>query len=402
MFKNNYYRGVIIAVLFLLIIYGVFINLGLPDSLLGVAWPAMQVSFGVDFSFAGFTSMIISFGTVVSSLFSARMIKLLGTGKIVFISVFMTASALFGFFLSQSFVYILLMAIPLGLGAGSIDAALNGYVAKHYSARHMNWLHCFWGVGALISPIIMSFFITNGPSWRMGYLTVSIIQFVFVIILFFSLPFWSKINNESSIKDELQEIKDIKSNNIFYNLNLKGVKTALMTFFLYCGIEATMGLWGSSFLVKVKGISIGEAALLVSAFYTFITIGRFISGVLSKKLSNKSLVRIGQFFIFLGILLLFIPFYFVSRFGFLILGFGCAPIFPSLLHETPIRFGNQNAQAIMGLQMAFAYIGTTFLPPMFGFLTSKISIYFFPIFLLSYAVIMILCNERTNRVTSAY
>lgn len=380
-------------------IYGVFINLGLPDSLLGVAWPVMQPSFGVPYSFAGIVSMIISFGTVISSLSSVKLIKLFGTGKIVLISVFLTASALLGFSFSQSFIWIVLMAIPLGFGAGCVDSAINGYVAKFYTAKHMNWLHCFWGIGALISPIIMSFFIKDGSSWRNGYLIVSLIQFVFVIILFFALPLWDKINKTKI--DEKLEVKAEENNsyNPFFVFKLKGAIPTLITFLLYCGVESTMGLWGSSYLVKIKDVSPTDAALWVSGFFTFITIGRFVSGVVSIKFSNKTLVRIGQVLIFAGVLFLFIPLKIFTLLGFLAIGFGCAPIFPSLLHETPRRFGESNAQFVMGLQMSTAYIGSTFLAPFFGFVTSKISVGFFPVFLLVYIVVMFLANEMANKAT---
>jgi len=359
-----------------------------------VAWPVMQPGFGVPDSFAGFISMTISFGTVISSLSCVKFIKRFGTGRIVLIGLFSTASALLGFSFSRSFIFLILMAIPLGLGAGFVDSAINGYVAKFYKAKHMNFLHCFWGVGALTSPVIMSFFMRNGPSWRNGYMVVSIIQFVFVAILFFALPFWDKLN-----KPKEEEVIKTTPNRPLSLFKLKGVVPTLITFLLYCGVESTINLWGSSFLINVKNISASNAALYVSAFFTSITIGRFISGVVSINFKNKTLVRMGQILIFIGVLFLFIPFDFFSLIGFLAIGLGCAPIFPSLIHETPKRFGENNAQFIIGLQMSTAYVGSTILAPFFGFVSKWISFGVFPIFLIVYIIVMFLANEIANKIT---
>jgi len=379
--------------LILIIIYLAFISLGLPDSLLGSAWPVMQIDLSVSFSSAGIISMIISGGTIISSLLSGRIINRFGTGKVTFVSVLMTAVALFGFSISPSFIWLCIMAIPLGLGAGSVDAALNNFVALHYKAMHMSWLHCFWGVGATSGPIIMSFFLAKNSGWQNGYLTIAIIQLSLVFLLFITLPMWKKLENKDkkAVDEEGGSTEKIKP------FKIPGVKLALVSFVCYCSVEATAGLWGSSYLVNFKGLSAESAARGVSLFYGGITIGRLLAGFLTMKFNNTKLIRMGQVICIIGAvsLMLPLPIYF-SLIGLILIGLGCAPIYPSMLHETPNRFGKKESQSIMGLQMAFAYIGSTFMPPIVGLIASKTTIGILPYFLLGLILIMLIGSEKIN------
>ncbi|WP_461246710.1 MFS transporter [Treponema sp. R6D11] len=382
-----------LTVLLLIIIYTSFISLGLPDSLLGSAWPSMYNSLNVPLHYAGIISMIIASGTVISSVFSARIIKRFGTGMVTAVSVLMTAAALIGFSFSSSFYFLCLFAVPLGLGAGSVDAALNNYVALHYKARHMSWLHCFWGVGASIGPLIMSSFLINKNSWNLGYRTISIIQFCLVFILFISLPLWDKKTAESEEKQKSTNFKNLFS--------IVGVKQILVAFFCYCSLETITGLWGASYLVKEKGISPEIAARWITLYYLGITAGRFISGFITMKLNNKQMVRLGQIIIGCGIITLILPFGNTALFcGLFMIGLGCAPVYPSLLHETPVNFGAEYSQAIMGIQMGSAYVGTTIMPPIFGWLASYMSFSIFPIYIGIILLIMIITVEAVNRKKS--
>lgn len=347
--------------LLLIVIYLAFISLGLPDSLLGSAWPAMYEGLRVPVDYAGLISMIVAAGTVVSSLFSGKVISRFGVPIVTTFSVLLTALALMGFSLSGQFIYLCLLAIPLGLGAGSVDSALNNYVALHFEARHMNWLHSFWGVGAAIGPIIMAGHFAKGNSWSSGYGTVAWIQLGLVVILVLSLPLWAK-NKESEQAEEPSKSEG------FFSLigRVEGLKQALLVFFLYCTIEATFGLWGASFLVFERGFEVDQAARLTSLYYLGITVGRFLSGFLTAHFTNRQLVYLGQGVIGIGLIFLFLPTSYTLIVGFLFVGLGCAPIFPSLLHETPVNFGAKNSQTIMGMQMASAYVGITLMPFLFG------------------------------------
>jgi fucose permease len=378
-----------LTVFLLIIIYISFISLGLPDSLLGSAWPSMYNSLNVPLHYAGIISMIIASGTVISSIFSARIIKRFGTGIVTAVSVLMTAAALTGFSFSKSFYFLCLFAVPLGLGAGSVDAALNNYVALHYKARHMSWLHCFWGVGASIGPLIMSSFLINKNSWNLGYRTISIIQFCLVFILFISLPLWDKKRAENAEKQKTIDFKNLFS--------IAGVKQILIAFFCYCSLETITGLWGASYLVIEKGISPEIAARWVTLYYLGITAGRFISGFITMKLNNKQMVRMGQIIIGCGIITLILPLGNTALFcGLFMIGLGCAPIYPSLLHETPVNFGAEYSQAIMGIQMGSAYVGTTIMPPIFGWLASYLSFSIFPICIGIILTVMIITVEAVN------
>lgn len=380
--------------LLLAIIYISFISLGLPDALLGSAWPAMYKEMQVPISSAGVVSMIIAGGTIISSLNSDRFIKKIGTGKLTAISVGMTAVALWGFSTSHSFLVLCAWAIPYGLGAGSVDAALNNFVALHYKAKHMSWLHCFWGIGATLGPYLMGYFLTVGMKWNMGYFTISVIQIVLTGILIISLPLWKK--NDTAFSEENEETKSLSMKEL---LKISGAKPTLVAFFCYCALEATTGLWGSSYLVMEKGITAETAAKWISLFYFGITFGRFLSGFLAIKLSNKNMVRIGQGVAFLGITVLLLP---VGIYGlcagFILIGMGCAPIYPCLLHETPENFGKDLSQAIMGMQMACAYVGSTFMPPLFGLIAEYIDIKLYPFYLVIFVIVMIIMVEMVNRI----
>ena len=383
------------SILLLIIIYLSFISLGLPDSMLGSAWPSMFSSLNVPLHFAGYLSMIIAGGTVISSVLSARIIKRFGTGIVTAVSVLMTAAALIGFSVSHSFFWLCLFAVPLGLGGGSVDAALNNYVALHYKARHMSWLHCFWGIGASIGPIIMGSYLIRGESWNLGYRTVGIIQFCLVALLFISMPLWGRGSSKSA-ENETRHIS-IEFSKLF---RIAGVKEALIAFFCYCSLETIAGLWGASFLVMERGISPEIAARWISLYYIGITSGRFISGFITMKLNNRQMVRLGQVIIACGIVVLVLPFGNITLLpGLFMIGLGCAPIYPSLLHETPKNFGEEYSQAMMGIQMGSAYVGTTLMPPIFGWFASYMSFSIFPVFIGVILVIKIIMVEFLNRKT---
>lgn len=381
------------ATLLLVIIYIAFISLGLPDSLLGTAWPEAYKELGVPVSMAGFLYAVVSFGTIMSSLYSGRVIRRFGTGVTTTVSVAMTAAALLGFSIAPNFGTLFLLAIPLGLGAGSVDAALNSFVALHYQARHMNWLHSFWGIGASLGPAIMSYYLTHG-SWRSGYSAIGWIQAVLVVILIGALPLWKRFSSASKADKNTDRFLSIGE-----LLKMKGAKPVLIAFFCYCAVEVTAGLWGSSFLVLTKGISPEMAASWVSLYYFGITFGRFLSGFLTLRISNKNLIRLGQGLIVAGILLLlFVSADWLLLCGFFTIGLGCAPIFPSLIHDTPENFGQEAFQSFMGLQMACAYIGMTVMPPLFGLLGENLSMGLLPFYLLIITLVMIAMVERLNSI----
>ena len=380
----------------LAIIYLAFISLGLPDSITGSAWPVMQQDLGVPLSYAGIITMIIAFGTVISGLMSDFVTKKLGAGLVTAISVFLTAAALFGFSVSNAFLPLCFWAVPYGLGAGAVDAALNNYVALHYASRHMSWLHCFWGVGASIGPCIMSYCLTSGAGWHKGYLTISIIQIVLTAVLFASLPMWKK-RSETDAQNGGE-----KSKGIIGSLKIKGVPLVLIMFFSYCALESTAGIWASSYLVNFKDVSPETAAKLASMFYIGITVGRFISGFAADRLGDKRLIRIGLSVIATGLVLIIVPVKapFAAIIGLIVTGLGCAPIYPSVIHATPTNFGRENSQSIIGIQMASAYVGTTFMPPLFGIIAENSTIGAFPFFMLLFAVLMIAMSEALNRMMS--
>ncbi|MCZ0702498.1 fucose permease [Natronobacillus azotifigens] len=383
------------TLLLLIIIYLAFISLGLPDPLLGAAWPVMQQDFEVPLETAGILSMVTAGGTIVSSLVSGKVIHRFGTGKVTLISCLMTAGALLGFAFAPSILWLVVWTILLGLGAGSVDTALNNYVANHYKAHHMSWLHSFWGVGATLGPIIMAQFISTQHAWRSGYLTISGIQFTLAVVLLLSLPLWNRVSKNNNVVEEDDEVHLYEATKQVKPLQIKGVKLSLLTFLFYCGVEATVGLWGSSFLVNVKDIPAAVAAQWVSFYWGGLTIGRFLTGFVTFKMSNRMLIRTGQIIALVGASLLLLPLpSTVSLVGFIVIGFGLAPIFPCMVHETPYRFGKSHSQTIMGYQMALAYTGGTLMPPILGFIASSTTIGIFPFFIVVYIVLMLISSEQ--------
>ncbi|MBS4955447.1 MAG: MFS transporter [Clostridium sp.] len=387
--------------LLLAVIYLAFISLGLPDSLLGSVWPTIYQEFNVPVSYAGAIFMIISAGTIFSSLQSDRLTKSLGTGKVTAFSVLMTAVALFGFSISHSYWMLVLWAIPYGLGAGSVDASLNNYVALHYKSHHMSWLHCMWGVGASLGPYIMSFALLNGQTWNMGYRYISLIQIALTIIIMLSLPLWKK----APIIGEMQEIESGNNKNKVLTLkeifNIPGAKQVMLMFFCYCALEQTTGLWASSYLVLQHGLDLDVAASYGSLFFIGITVGRAISGFITMKLNDKQMIYLGQGIILIGIILMCLPFgHQIALIGLVTIGLGCAPIYPCIIHSTPNNFGADKSQAVIGVQMASAYVGNLLMPPLFGIIANHISVRVFPIYLLLILIVMVVMHIKLNKSVS--
>lgn len=383
--------------LLLALIYVSFISLGLPDSLLGSAWPQMQESLGVSLSLGGVISFLITASTILSSLMSHQVIQRFGTGAVTMCSVAMTALALFGFSLSNSFFALCLWAIPYGLGAGSVDAALNNFVALHCKAKHMSWLHCFWGIGATGGPYIMGLCLSRGMGWQAGYRTISFLQMALTLILLLSLPLWKKqelpLSGGETVRPQTPQWGKL--------LKRPGVKAALTAFFFYSALELTTGLWGSSYMVAVRGISPETAAKWISLFYLGITAGRFFSGFLTLRFSDDAMVRLGEGTAIVGILLILLPLHNLFLcLGLILTGLGCAPIYPSLLHATPQRFGKSLSQSLMGTQMAISYLGSTTMPPVSGFLSEKISMGLYPVLLLVFALCMTILTEKGRHCTA--
>ncbi|WP_303972550.1 sugar MFS transporter [Streptococcus merionis] len=379
----------------LVMIYLAFISLGLPDGLLGAAWPAMRVQMNLPMSYMGIISMIISVGTIVSSLQSHRLMLRFGTGKVTAVSVGMTALALFGFSVSSNLIWLCFFAIPYGLGAGSVDAALNNYVALHYSSKHMSWLHCMWGIGASIGPYIMSFALTRPSGWPLGYLLVGIIQVILTAMLFMTLSLWQHDETHEIPAEEPKKALTLKQ-----ILSISGAKEIMVCFFCYCALESTAGLWAASYLIGVRSLSDAQAASFASLFYVGITVGRAINGFLAMRFSDSQLIRLGQVLIGLGVAVLFLPVNHAAAalLGLLLIGLGCAPIYPCIIHSTPDHFGKENSQAIIGVQMASAYLGTTLMPPLFGLLGNGIGLFLFPVYLALILIGMVALHERLMKV----
>ena len=378
----------------LAVIYLAFISLGLPDSLLGSAWPSMYPEFGVPVSWAGVVSMIIAAGTIVSSLQSDRLTRRLGTGKVTAFSVAVTAVALFGFSFSKSFWMLCLWAVPYGLGAGSVDAALNNYVALHYKSRHMSWLHCMWGVGATLGPYIMGYALSGGQGWDAGYRYVGIIQITLTAILFFSLPLWKK-NGGIEEKERISEERPLTLKQI---VHIPGAKEVMLCFFCYCAIEQTTILWASSYLRLYKGVPAGTAAGFAGVFFIGITAGRALSGFITMKLSDTQMIRLGMVLIAAGVAVLFLPGAWpLSLAGFCLVGLGCAPVYPCIIHSTPGHFGAERSQAVIGVQMASAYVGTCLMPPLFGIIANHITVALFPAYILALLILMAVMHELLTK-----
>ncbi len=389
--------------LLLSIIYFAFISLGLPDSLVGAGWPVMHDDLGVPIAYAGIITMIIASGTIVSSLMSDRLTRKLGTGLVTALSVALTAAALVGFSTSDSFWLLCLWAIPYGLGAGAVDAALNNYVALHYSSRHMSWLHAFWGVGASISPFIMSYALTEGLGWAAGYRIVGIIQIALTVLLFIAIPLWRKVNPDIPQDHDVQEgTPTAKPLSLRGALRIPGVPLILLAFLAYCALESTAMIWSATYLVQDRGVTVETAAAFASFFLLGITAGRFLSGVIADKLGDRQLIRYGFLLIGLGALMIALPLE-TSVFalaGLVFAGFGAAPVYPAIIHSTPENFGRHNSQAIIGIQMAAAYTGSTLMPPLFGVLGTWLGMWIFPFYIIVFVVLGLVMTERLNSLVA--
>ena len=382
--------------LLLPIIYLAFISLGLPDALLGAAWPSMYPQLGAGVAWAGGVSMIISAGTIVSSLASERLNTRLGTGRVTALSVATTAVALFGFSTCTQFWQLCLWAIPYGLGAGSVDAALNNYVALHYESRHMSWLHCMWGIGAAGGPVIMGWALA-GSTWQNGYRIISILQIVLTAVLLFSLPLWQSPVDAGAGEDFTPEHRTLPQ-----LMKVPGVPEVMCCFALYNGLEAVAGMWAASYCALVRGLDATTAASWASLFYLGITVGRFLSGFLTMKFNDHQMIRIGQMLIAVGIALVFLPAGNTClRAGLVTIGLGCAPIYPCIIHETPANFGKSLSMAMTGIQMAAAYTGTTLLSPLFGVLAQNITMQLYPWALLVMLLLMVVLSEQLHKKTAA-
>lgn len=384
------------------IIYVAFVSLGLPDSLIGAGWPVMHQDLDVPVGFAGIVTMIIAGGTILSSLASDRLTRRFGAGMVTAVSVGMTAAALVGFSTSGSFWMICLWAVPYGLGAGAVDAALNNYVALHFAARHMNWLHSFWGVGASISPFIMSYALTSGQGWSGAYRTVGVIQAVLTLALIVTLPLWRRVGavpapDGAAPEDEAHEAAPLS---LARALRIPGVVPVLVTFFAYCGLETTSMVWASTYLVSERSVDPATAAAFASLFLLGLTAARFLAGFVADRVGDRLLIRWGFATIGLGALMVLLPLDtdLVALAGLAVAGLGCAPIYPAIIHSTPTNFGRHRSQAIIGIQMAAAYVGSTFAPPLFGLLSSGVGAWTFPVFIAVLAVLGLIMSERLNAV----
>ena len=379
--------------LLLPLIYLSFISLGLPDGLLGAAWPSMYPGFGVEVSASGIVFMIISVGTVISSLLSDRMTTRFGTARVTTVSVALTAAALFGFSISGSFPLLCLWAIPYGLGAGGVDASLNNYVALHYESKHMSWLHCMWGVGATVGPYIMGAVLSGGGGWNTGYRIVGLIQLILVVVLVFSQGIWQKgQTSESEVPHKALSLKEVFA--------IPGAAEIMLAFFGYCALEQTAGLWSASYLVLNRGIEAETAAAFASLFFLGITVGRFLNGFIAMKLPDSTMVYLGFGGIGLGIAMLLLPLGNACALaGLVVVGFGCAPVYPCIIHSTPAHFGAENSQSLVGVQMASAYMGNILMPPLFGVIANHVSIRLFPWYMLAILLLMAVMYRKMERKT---
>ena len=376
------------------VIFLTFIGLGSADALFGSAWPTIQMEMGVPLSYAGIVSMTITVGAVTASLLSARLLKKFGAGFVPTAGILLSSFALLGFSFSDSFWMLCVLAFPLGFAGGTIDASLNSYVADNYTSKHMNWLHCFWGLGAVISPSIMGFALTSGAGWNAGYRIAFFIQLTIALILLASQPLWKKQKNFASVKQSPSPA--LKLSQV---LRIRGVKFLVITFFSYVALEATAGLWASTFLVGERGVDAEVAAGFGALFFIGITLGRFLSGFISERIGGKNMVRFGTIIVFIGIFAIWLPIdsNLATLGGLIVTGLGCAPIFPAVIHSTPTNFGSEHSQSIIGVQLASAYTGAALMPPFFGLIANHISVGIYPMFLLAMALLMIYATESLNK-----
>jgi len=388
-----------VTTILLFIIYLAFISLGLPDALLGVAWPLIREEWHMGLDAAGAIAIVVTLGTISSSLLSGRLIKRYGEGKITLVSGLLTGFALLGYAFSPSYIWFVILALPLGFGAGSVDTALNHYVSQHFKAHHMNWLHAFWGVGATLGPVLMGSILGTSGSWRQGYQTVAGIQLALAAMIFVSLPLWKKHGLLTGVHEALESVNPSQIKQPI--LRLKGVPYALLIFMVYCAGEYAMGLWGASYLVQMRGLTLAVAARWVAFYYGSITVGRILSGVISFKLSNRQLIHLGIVIAFFGAVCLYLPFgQLMPLLAFICIGLGFAPIFPSMMHETPTRFGKEAAQSIIGYQMAAANIGVAVFPPLLGVIIAKTTMALFPFFMLGCVALLFILTRQMERLTA--
>lgn len=393
--------------LLLAIIYIAFISLGLPDSLIGAGWPVMHRDLDVPIGVAGILTMIIAGGTIFSSLASERVTRRFGVGLVTAVSVGMTAAALIGFSVSGEFWMLCLWAIPYGLGAGAVDAALNNYVAVHYAARHMNWLHACWGLGASISPFVMSWSLTAGLGWTSAYLIIGVIQVALTLALLSSIPLWGKVNPVRPPQPaDAADVETTESSPaparahvpLSRAVRIPGVPLILAAFFAYCALETTAILWASSYLVADRGVSPATAAAFASLFVLGITAGRFLAGFVADRIGDRWMIRGGFIAVGMGSVMLALPVGtdVVALVGLVVAGLGSAPIYPAIIHSTPVNFGRENSQAVIGIQMAAAYAGSTLAPPLFGAIAAVTGMGIFPVFLLLLVALGLVMSERLN------
>ena len=378
----------------LAIIYAAFISMGLPDSLLGAAWPVMQGGLGVPLSYAGIITMTINLGTIISSLLSDRVIRRFGAGRVTAVCTAMTAAALFGFSVSDQFWLLVLCAVPYGLGGGSIDAALNNYVALHYSSRHMSWLHACWGVGVTISPYIMGAALSAQKGWQAGYHTVGWIQAGLTAVLLATLPLWKRVQwpaGDEEVKPKLLSIREA--------MKILGVPYVMVAFFAFCALEHCAGLWASTYLVEYRGVDVETAARFAALFYSGLTVGRFLNGFTADRVGDKKMIRIGIAITTVGIIMIALPLQnnIPALIGLVITGLGNAPVYPCIIHSTPIDFGRENSQSLVGMQMASAYVGSTFMPPVFGLIAQHISVGLYPAALLFFTLLTLVMTQLLTR-----
>ena len=378
----------------LIIIYLSFISLGLPDSLLGSAWPTMVSELNAPLWGAGPVSMTVSLCTIISSVNCARLIRRFGTGRLTALSGLLTAAALMGMSFSGNYAFLLLLAVPLGLGAGAVDAAINNYVALHCEARHMNWLHCFWGVGTVISPFVMSAALSAGMRWTAGYRCVSAMQFALGIVLLMTLRLWGG----EKTKEEERNAKVLSVRQV---LALPGARQGLFSFTCYCGVESTFMLWSATYLVMTRGMDAAAAASMGGLYFIGMTVGRGVSGFIAMKLTPRQMVRLGQAMMALGGMLLFIPGQGIGVFGLLFMGLGCAPVYPNIVQDTPRNYGAENSQAVIGVQMAFAYVGSLCMPTVFGWIADVLGYGVMPVFSLVLTAAMIALYSAQQSIVNA-
>ena len=378
----------------LVIIYLSFISLGLPDSLLGSAWPTMVAQLGAPVWGAGLIQMMTSLCTIISSLNCTRLIRRFGTGKLTALSGMLTAAALLGMSFAPHYVFFVLLSVPLGLGAGAVDAAINNYVALHCEPKHMNWLHCFWGLGTVISPMVMSAVLTAGFSWTVGYQGVSAMQFALGAVLLCTLGLWGG----EKAKQEEAAAKVLSVREV---LALPGAKAGMLGFTCYCAVESTFMLWSATYLVMARGFDPTLAASMGSLFYIGMTAGRGVSGFIAMKLTPKQMVRLGQTLMGAGCVMLLIGENAVALPGLLLMGLGCAPVYPNIVQDTPRNYGAENSQAVIGVQMAFAYIGSLCMPTVFGWIAEALGYGIMPAFTLAITLAMIALYNRQQKIVDS-